>query len=59
MDTLIREKVFSDIAMSSLPLHERQPTSFASFLFDQLLVRYGLYPIMCKILMQLMNSLRA
>ena len=58
MDQLIQDKVYFDLEIQSGPVQERKPVSFATFMFDSMLMQYGLYNIAIKILMQMVNGLK-
>lgn len=57
MDLIICEKVYTDIELSRGPVDQRLPDPFPNFMYDQVLVQYGLYSVSIKVLMQLVNGL--
>ena len=59
MDMLMQDKVYYDLEVATGPIAERTPTSFATFMYDSMLMQYGLYSIAIKVLMQMVNGLRS
>lgn len=51
MDVLMQEKVYFDLDNWGGPVSERMPISFATFMYDSLLMQYGLYNISIKVMM--------
>lgn len=58
IDQIMQDKVYYDLENESGSIAERQPVSFPTFMYDSLLMQYGLYQISIKILMQLSNGIK-
>jgi hypothetical protein len=58
LDQVMQDKVYYDLELENASLSERQPVSFPTFMYDSLLMQYGLYQISIKVLMQLSNGLQ-
>jgi len=43
IDQVMQDKVYFDLELENAPLAERQPVSFPTFMYDSLLMQYGLY----------------
>ena len=43
IDQVMQDKVYFDLELGNAPLAERQPVSFPTFMYDSLLMQYGLY----------------
>jgi hypothetical protein len=56
---MIQDKAFYDIeAANSAQIADRAPVTFPTFMYDSLIMQYGLYNIAIKVLMQLVNALK-
>jgi hypothetical protein len=58
MDGIICDKVYQDFDNASGPLPERQFIHFSQFIYDSMLMKFGLLNLMVKTLMQLVNGLK-
>lgn len=54
---MMQDKVYFDLENEGKSIQERQPVSFPTFMYDSMLMQYGLYKISVKMLMQLTNGL--
>ena len=58
IDTIFQDKVYFDLEIFSTHVTDRVSVSFSSFMYDNVIMQYGLYSISIKVLMQLVNSLQ-
>ena len=58
MSQLMQDKVYLDLENMNGPIQDRLPVSFPTFMYDTLLMQYGLINLSIKILMQLINGLK-
>jgi hypothetical protein len=54
----MQDKVYSDLDNWANPIGERTPVSFETFMYDSMIMRFGLYSISVKVMMQLVNGLQ-
>ena len=54
----MQDKVYYDLELENSSISERTPVSFPTFMYDSLLMHYGLYQISIKVLMQLSNGIK-
>lgn len=52
------EKVFEDLESEKGPVESRSPQPFHTFMFNTVLMQYGMPQITIKVLMQLSNGLK-
>jgi hypothetical protein len=58
-DQIIQDKVYADLEAShSGVVMERCPVSFPTFMYDSMIMQYGIMNIAIKVLMQLVNGLK-
>ena len=57
MSNVMQEKVWADIEQESGDITSRLPVPFPSFMFDVMLMKYGLPSIAIKTLIQMTNGL--
>ena len=53
----MQDKVWIDLENESGPVQNRQPVPFHSFLYDAMIMRFGLQSIAIKTLIQMSNGL--
>jgi hypothetical protein len=54
----MQSKVFVELEMEVGPIHGRASVYFPIFMYDSIIMQYGLINIAIKILMQLVNGLK-
>lgn len=56
----MQDKVYADLeAFQSTSIIDRCPVSFPTFLYDTMIMQYGMMSISIKVLMQLVNGLKS
>lgn len=55
----MRDKVYFDIESSNKEqVADRAPVTFPTFMYDSMIMQYGLFSVSIKVLMQLANGLK-
>ena len=50
MDQMMQDKTYRDLENDAGPLEKRKPSQFPSFMFDTMIMSYGLKTIAVKVL---------
>lgn len=58
LDNLIQDRVYMDLETATGPVSERVIVPFANFLYDQVLMNFGLVSLAIRTLMQMVNGLK-
>jgi hypothetical protein len=58
MDQMMQDKTYRDIDNDAGPLEKRKPSQFPTFMFDTMIMSYGLKTIAVKVLVQLTNGIK-
>ena len=59
LDGVMCDKVWNDLDQEKGPLDQRVPGAFHTFMFDAMIMSYGLQTIAIKVLMQMSNGINA
>jgi hypothetical protein len=58
MNQTMQDKVYRDIENETGPFAQRQAQPFPTFMYDSMIMQYGLQQIAIKVIVQLTNGLK-